>query len=511
MKELFYDDLLFGYKISLECDYYFPPREQRYEQQWKHLNKGLDVSNIKPNCIIYADLTWIYVFGLFSRISVPFILVTSDNDFSVPYINSNEPNDLCLSILDNPSLIHWFSVNVDFDHPKLSCIPIGLPKHIPMLIDNSFMGWSVGTNTNSIEYYTHALKNLLPFNSVCDNILNNNKELLYCKMSVITSQMCNHPFQNIRENAIDILKKYDEFSKCMTESINLLQWPDYIKDLLKYKFCLSLFGRGYDCYRTWEALCCGVIPVVVSSPLDVLYDGLPVVIVTNLEDITPAFLEKQYELICGNIDTYKWERLSSSYWVNIIKDKLKTYQVPFEGQKYRTSENWFNYVELKDDPIRYLEIGTFYGANLLSVGDTYGKHDESELYCIDPWIEYDEYQEYKSEQSKIYETFQRNVNNSVHKNKIKIHRGFSNDVIPTFSDNFFDIIYIDGNHEPEYVLEDAVLSFRKLKKGGYLIFDDYGWGGPDLTQRGIDGFMSGYHKKIKILGQHNTQMFVKKL
>ena len=35
---------------------------------------------------------------------------------------------------------------------------------------------------------------------------------------------------------------------------------------------------------------------------------------------------------------------------------------------------------------------------------------------------------------------------------------------PKFKDEFFDIIYIDGNHEPEYVLEDAVLSFRKLKK-----------------------------------------------
>jgi hypothetical protein len=28
-----------------------------------------------------------------------------------------------------------------------------------------------------------------------------------------------------------------------------------------------------------------------------------------------------------------------------------------------------------------------------------------------------------------------------------------------------------------------------------MIFDDYGWGGPDLTQRGIDAFLSGYHKK----------------
>jgi len=183
----------------------------------------------------------------------------------------------------------------------------------------------------------------------------------------------------------------------------------------------------------------------------------------------------------------------------------------FEGQKYRTSENWFNFIEVTNIPIRYLEIGTFYGANLLSVCDTYGKHEDSELYCIDPWIDYDEYPEYKFQQETIFETFKRNVNNSIHKNKIKIHRGFSNNVVPIFSDDFFDIIYIDGNHEPEYVLEDAVLSFRKLKKGGYMIFDDYGWGGPDLTQRGIDAFISGYHKKIEVLGEINTQMFIKKL
>jgi hypothetical protein len=93
-----------------------------------------------------------------------------------------------------------------------------------------------------------------------------------------------------------------------------------------------------------------------------------------------------------------------------------------------------------------------------------------------------------------------------------IRRGFSRDVIPTLDDAYFDIIYIDGNHEPEYVLEDAVLSFRKLKVGGYLIFDDYGWGGPDLTQRGIDGFLRGYHKRIDVdnIRIHNTQVFVKK-
>jgi hypothetical protein len=121
------------------------------------------------------------------------------------------------------------------------------------------------------------------------------------------------------------------------------------------------------------------------------------------------------------------------------------------------------------------------------------------------------YPEYKNKQSHNYEIFIDNIENSGVKNKIIINRGYSNIEIPKFQDDFFDIIYIDGNHEPEYVLEDAVLSFRKLKKNGMMIFDDYGWGGPDLTQRGIDGFLSGYHKRIEYLGESNTQVFIKKL
>ena len=186
----------------------------------------------------------------------------------------------------------------------------------------------------------------------------------------------------------------------------------------------------------------------------------------------------------------------------------------FSGVKYRLADNWFSNIDIndyKDKPINYLEIGTFYGANLLSVANSYGQHNDRKLYCIDPWEDYTEYPEYKNEQSHIYNSFMNNVNNSGDKSKIIINRGFSNLQIPKFQDDFFDIIYIDGNHEPEYVLEDAVLSFRKLKKNGIMIFDDYGWGGPDLTQRGIDGFLSGYHKRIIYLGEQETQVFVKKI
>lgn len=186
----------------------------------------------------------------------------------------------------------------------------------------------------------------------------------------------------------------------------------------------------------------------------------------------------------------------------------------FEGKHYYLANNWFEHIQVLDfitRPIRYLEIGTFYGANLFSVGNWYGRHPGSELHCIDPWEDYSEYSEYKGEQSKIYETFLKNLEESGQKEKIKVHRGYSHLELPKLEDDSFDIIYIDGNHEPEYVLEDAVLSFRKLKKGGYMIFDDYGWGGPDLTKRGIDGFTSGYHKRIQLIGLKNGQLFLQKL
>lgn len=186
----------------------------------------------------------------------------------------------------------------------------------------------------------------------------------------------------------------------------------------------------------------------------------------------------------------------------------------FQGTQYRLATNWYSLVPLgsyQSRPIQYLEIGAFYGANLLSVAKSYGVHPDSQMHVIDPWIDYEEYPEYKGQQATIYDTFIQNIDQSGHSDQIIIKRGYSNEQLPLLQDDFFDIIYIDGNHEPEYVLEDAVLSFRKLKKGGIMIFDDYGWGGPDLTQRGIDGFVSGYHKRIRRLGLKDSQLFIQKL
>ena len=80
--------------------------------------------------------------------------------------------------------------------------------------------------------------------------------------------------------------------------------------------------------------------------------------------------------------------------------------------------------------------------------------------------------------------------------------------------NQFDFIYVDGNHTTVEVLEDAVLSFRLIKAGGILAFDDYKWDDSRLRHEGlprpaIDAFLKVYANKISVLSK-GYQVWVRK-
>ena len=59
--------------------------------------------------------------------------------------------------------------------------------------------------------------------------------------------------------------------------------------MIKYRFIISPHGNGLDCHRTWEALALGCYPIIKSSPLDCMFEGLPVIIVNNWNEVTPDF------------------------------------------------------------------------------------------------------------------------------------------------------------------------------------------------------------------------------
>lgn len=68
-----------------------------------------------------------------------------------------------------------------------------------------------------------------------------------------------------------------------------------------------------------------------------------------------------------------------------------------------------------------------------------------------------------------------------------------------FPDGFFDIVYLDGNHDYESVVKDLNLWYPKVKKGGYFAGHDY----KDRrfkVRKAVDEFLEERSKEIDILG-----------
>ena len=75
--------------------------------------------------------------------------------------------------------------------------------------------------------------------------------------------------------------------------------------------------------------------------------------------------------------------------------------------------------------------------------------------------------------------------------QVKIHRGYSHDVLALFPANSFDWVYIDGNHLYEFAKQDLERSFEKTKPGGFITGDDYAEGGwfQGGVKRAVDEFV----------------------
>lgn len=59
------------------------------------------------------------------------------------------------------------------------------------------------------------------------------------------------------------------------------------------------------------------------------------------------------------------------------------------------------------------------------------------------------------------------------KPNVKIHRAYSYDIIDEFDDEYFNFVYIDGDHNYHMVLQDLRLFYPKLKVGGIMAGDDW--------------------------------------
>lgn len=99
-------------------------------------------------------------------------------------------------------------------------------------------------------------------------------------------------------------------------------------------------------------------------------------------------------------------------------------------------------------------------------------------HMIDPWKfrkgwkRYD-YKGKLIENQEIVDWMYKDIHKIYSKPNTKIHRGYSYDIIDEFEDEYFDFVYIDGDHAYLSVLQDLRLFYPKLKIGGLMSGDDW--------------------------------------
>ena len=94
--------------------------------------------------------------------------------------------------------------------------------------------------------------------------------------------------------------------------------------------------------------------------------------------------------------------------------------------------------------------------------------------------------------------------------QVRIHRGDSHTVCEQFEDDYFDWIYIDGNHLYEFAIRDLRMYHSKVKPGGFLTGDDYSEGGwwQGGVKQAVDEFVAeGLAELIQI---HQKQYILRK-
>jgi hypothetical protein len=151
----------------------------------------------------------------------------------------------------------WFAVNAMLEHPKLFARPFGL---------------GVLATPEDTATLRSVQERLLP-----------KRQLFHCQFEVA---------RNPHERAY-----------CLEQTgVPLgpwVPWPQYLEEVASSYFCISPFGIGIDCVRTWEALLVRTIPVVRRSPVTDQHPDYPMIVLDDWSqfrsiDFSPELYEQTW-------------------------------------------------------------------------------------------------------------------------------------------------------------------------------------------------------------------------
>jgi predicted O-methyltransferase YrrM len=169
-------------------------------------------------------------------------------------------------------------------------------------------------------------------------------------------------------------------------------------------------------------------------------------------------------------------------------------------------------VEFKDkENLAFLQIGAFTGDASLWLLKNILTQPSSTLIDVDTWQGSDEVAHHEMDFSDVERVYDSKVDE--YSNVIKVKMASQDYLITADEKDYFDFIYIDGDHTADAVFKDASLSWKALKPGGIMAFDDYEWG-PELPMHlrpkpSIDLFVTLMKDNIDLI-RTGPQVWIRK-
>ncbi|KPK32767.1 MAG: hypothetical protein AMS24_03205 [Chlamydiae bacterium SM23_39] len=133
-----------------------------------------------------------------------------------------------------------------------------------------------------------------------------------------------------------------------------------------------------------------------------------------------------------------------------------------------------------------VEIGVFGGSSVYPTAMALKFLNKGKIYAIDPWENNECVEGYdkndpnyiwwnKINLNKIYKSFKKMININKLSSFCQIMKMTSENAVNFFKDESIDILHIDGNHTEQKSFLDVQNFLPKVKKGGFIWFDDANW------------------------------------
>lgn len=265
-----------------------------------------------------------FVKRVFPRIprDVTFVLVTGAAITSVPFDDrqggkGGKPLDWSQTqfeqFIDDSRIIHWFTQNLMAKHPKLSAIPLGVDYRWlnRMEAGKGHIGGHAWGEKQTPQQQEEDLFKIVSASKPWP------ERETEAYADFVTSMGSMH---HSRDQAKAMLSKVEQ-STVHVEHARM----DRIKTweaIAQHKFVISPLGQGLDCYRTWEALMLGSVPIVPKSEFlsDELFEGLNVKQVSKWEELDVLSFEKTAPTLVNAREAHP-EKLMLKYWLDKIRQK----------------------------------------------------------------------------------------------------------------------------------------------------------------------------------------------